>query len=185
MVPQHYLIFSEMRIDIYLVESGMTASRTEAKRCIEDGRVTVNGVVVTKPSYDISGVEDVSVLSSDVSFVGRGGIKLEGAIKAFDVQIAGKLCLDIGASSGGFTDCLLQHSARKIYAVDVGESQLHEKIAENPCVIIMDGTNARYLNKADFEEDIDGIVTDVSFISLRLIFPKFFACSSNSASIEG
>ena len=157
-----------MRADKYLSE--VFESRTKAAEAISKGLVLVNGKPI-RAKDEIRETDKIEILSAEESFVSNGGYKLQRAVKAFSLDFTDKVFVDIGASTGGFTDCLLQNGAKKVYAVDVGESLLHEKLQNNPAIVIMDNTNARYLTCADFPEIIDGIVTDVSFISLRLIFP--------------
>ena len=156
-----------MRADKFFAER--FGSRTKAAEALEKGWVLINGKPVRPKDEVKEGAEIVFVESGD-RFVSNGGYKLARAFERFDCTASG-VFVDIGASTGGFTDCLLQNGASRVYAVDVGESQLHDTIASDERVIIMDSTNARYLEKSDFPEAIDGVVTDVSFISLRLIFP--------------
>ncbi len=181
-----------MRIDLYLVQNGYADSRTLAQKLIADGAVTVDGRPARKPSEDISeGDHTVTVASTaDTRYVGRGGLKLEAALQAFPVDVTGRVVADIGASTGGFTDCLLQHGAACVYAVDAGHGQLHPKLLADPRVRSAEGMNARGLTSADlcrveaewqathggsafapFEGRVDGIVMDVSFISQTLLHP--------------
>ena len=157
-----------MRADKYFSEH--FGSRTKASEAIEKGLVLVNGQPV-KPKYEIKETDAITFIQSEISFVSNGGYKLYRALKTFDYSCEGKTFVDIGASTGGFTDCLLQHGADKVYAVDVGESLLHDRLKTNKKICLLENTNARYLKKTDFIDVIDGVVTDVSFISLRLIFP--------------
>ena len=157
-----------MRADKFFAEK--FGSRTKAAEALEKGWVLVNGKAL-RPKDEIPENAEILFVEEGNRFVSNGGYKLERAFERFGIVADGLVFVDIGASNGGFTDCLLQNNGKKVYAVDVGESQLHKKIAEDARVIVMDGTNARYLAKSDFSEDIQGIVTDVSFISLRLIFP--------------
>ena len=157
-----------MRADKYFAEH--FGSRTKAAEAIEKGLVLVNGKVI-KSKTEIAENDVITYVESETSFVSNGGYKLDRAIKEFSVDCKDKVFVDIGASTGGFTDCLLQNGAKRVYAVDVGESLLHESLAGDARIIPMENTNARYLQKEDFDEEIDGVVTDVSFISLRLIFP--------------
>lgn len=164
-----------MRIDVYLAESGILASRTEAKRFIDEGAVYVEGVQITKPSFDICGFEGkVFVDKSIKKYVSRGGIKLKGAINAFNVSVTGKKCLDIGASSGGFTDCLLQEGAEHVIAVDSGSGQIVSSLRNDPRVTVIENYNARYMNPGDFEYSPDIAVMDVSFISATYIIPSVY-----------
>jgi 23S rRNA (cytidine1920-2'-O)/16S rRNA (cytidine1409-2'-O)-methyltransferase len=153
-------------------------SRTKAAEAIEKGLVLINGKPI-KSKTEINENDGITFIEAETSFVSNGGYKLDRAIKTFAFDCFGKVFVDIGASTGGFTDCLLQNGAKKIYAVDVGESLLHESLLGRKEIVQMDNTNARYLTKEDFPENIDGIVTDVSFISLRLIFPVIKEILSN------
>ena len=157
-----------MRADKFLAER--FGSRTKAAEAIEKGWVLVNGKKI-RPKDEIKESDIVSCLEIEQQYVSNGGYKLARALEAFHIPVKDGIFVDIGASTGGFTDCLLQNGAKKVFAVDVGSCLLHEKIALDDRVIIMDETNARYLKKDDFLDTIDAIVTDVSFISLRLIFP--------------
>jgi 23S rRNA (cytidine1920-2'-O)/16S rRNA (cytidine1409-2'-O)-methyltransferase len=159
------------RLDVLLVERGLAESREKAQRLIRAGQVLVRDAPAGKPGHEYPPDCDLRVRQTD-RFVGRGGHKLEEAFLRFPLLTAeGKTCVDIGASTGGFTDCLLQHGAAKVYAVDVGRSQLHARLAADPRVTVLDGCNARHLEAGDLPETPDLAVTDVSFISLRLILP--------------
>ena len=157
-----------MRADKYFAEK--YGSRTKAAEAIEKGLVLVNGKPV-RTKDEIRETDVITFVQAEQSFVSNGGYKLARAIETFGFSCKDKVFVDIGASTGGFTDCLLQNGAAKIYAVDVGESLLHESLVGNEKIVRMENTNARYLTEADFSEPIDAVVTDVSFISLRLIFP--------------
>lgn len=157
-----------MRADKYFAEK--FGSRTKSAEAIEKGLVLMNGKKI-RAKDEINGTEEFSFPVAEESFVSNGGYKLSRAIKTFRFDCANKVFADIGASTGGFSDCLLQNGAKTIYAVDVGESLLHERIADNPRIVKMENTNARYLTKSDFPERIDGVTIDVSFISLKLILP--------------
>ena len=157
-----------MRADKYFAER--FGSRTKAAEAIEKGLVLVNEKPI-KPKTEILETDKIIFLQAEEAFVSNGGYKLDRALKTFEFDCKDKVFADIGASTGGFTDCLLQYGAARVYAVDVGESLLHEQLQGNPKIVSMENTNARYLKKTDFPEKIDGVVTDVSFISLRLIFP--------------
>ena len=160
-----------MRLDLFLAESGLCNSRTDAKNFILSGSVTVDGEVVKKPSYDVDASQTVTVDKSTKKYVGRGGLKLEAAIKHFGICAKDRLAIDIGASSGGFTDCLLQNGAEYVYSLDVGHSQLDIKLRNDKRVGVIENFNARYAKKSDFAKEIDIIVMDVSFISQTLIYP--------------
>lgn len=157
-----------MRADKFLAEK--FGSRTKAAEAIERGWVLVNGKKI-RAKDEITFEDVLTFIENGERFVSNGGYKLARAFETFKIVAEGKVFADIGASTGGFTDCLLQNGAKTVYAIDVGISQLHPKIASDSRVVVMDDTNARYLNPLDFESLMDGIVTDVSFISLRHIFP--------------
>ena len=164
-----------MRIDVYLADSGILSSRTEAKRFIDEGAVYVDGVQVTKPSFDVFGMEDkVFVDRSVKQYVSRGGIKLKGALSAFGVSANGKRCLDVGASSGGFTDCLLQEGAAHVIAVDSGSGQMAKTLREDSRVTVIENYNARYMTPGDFDYTPELAVMDVSFISATYIIPSLY-----------
>lgn len=162
----------KLRLDLYTVENGIIKSRERAKELIKSGNVTVNGSAVDKPSYNISEADTVEVLCEQLKYVGRGGLKLEKALEMFNIELGGKICADIGASTGGFTDCMLQNNAEKVYAIDVGHDQLDESLAQNSRVINLEKTNIKNLPSDYFAEQIDFITADVSFISLKQIIPK-------------
>lgn len=153
-----------------MTEQGLAESRSRAQAMIAEGFVLMNGKTVKKPSVAVSEGDTVTV-TEKLRFVSRGGEKLLGAIKEFAPQIEGMTCVDIGASTGGFTDCLLQHGAKKVYAVDSGTDQLHPTVAGNPRVIKMEKTNARTLTWETLGERCELAVMDVSFISQTLLYP--------------
>jgi len=158
------------RLDVLLVERGLAESREKAQRLILAGAVRINGQIADKAGRPCA--TDVALeLEKPPRFVGRGGEKLEEAFVRFALDVRGLCCLDIGASTGGFTDCLLQHGAARIYAVDVGHGQLDWRLRTDPRVVVMDGVNARHLDPTYFPEPGQFAVADVSFISLTLILP--------------
>lgn len=158
------------RLDLLLVERGLTGSRSAAQRVIRAGEVTVDGQRVDKPGTSVP--EDARIdLREEPRWVSQGGIKLEKAIREFAIQVRGRICLDVGASTGGFTDCLLQHGAKKVYAVDVGKGQLDWSLRNDPRVVPLEGINARYLKPEQIGEPVDLATVDVSFISLAKIAP--------------
>jgi len=161
------------RIDLLLVSRGLFESREKAQRAIMAGLVKAGDVVVDKPGTKVADDALLSV-KEQCRYVGRGGLKMEAALKHFGVDPTGRICLDIGASTGGFTDCLLQHGAAKVHAIDVGHSQLDWKIRSDPRVAVREKLNARYLTREDIPDPIDICVIDVSFISLTLILPAAF-----------
>ena len=157
-----------MRADKFFADK--FGSRTKAAEAIEKGLVLINGKPI-KPKTEVAETAEITFIEGEERFVSNGGYKLDRAIKTFNFDCKDKVFADIGASTGGFTDCLLQNGAKKVYAIDVGESLLHESLLDNEKIVQMENTNARYLTKEDFADGLDGVVTDVSFISLRLIFP--------------
>lgn len=157
-----------MRLDLYLVENAYVKSRQKAKSLIEEGNVKVNGMPVLKPSYEIKDECEIEVFES-CPYVSRGGLKLEGILKATKTEVLDKVCLDIGASTGGFTHCLLLNGAKKVFAVDSGTNQLDKLLKEDSRVISMEGFNARALALDDIKETVDIVTIDVSFISQNLI----------------
>lgn len=166
------LSVNTMRLDVFLTENNLYKSRNKAVEGIKKGEVLINGNVIDKPSYDVNVATDkVEICAEEKPFVSLGGYKMQRAINYFMPQIDGKIFLDVGASTGGFTDCLLRHNAKKVYAIDVGEGLLDKTIACDERVCVMDRTNARYLIKEQFETLADGITVDCSFISLEYILP--------------
>ncbi|MGN0695785.1 MAG: TlyA family RNA methyltransferase [Oscillospiraceae bacterium] len=158
-----------MRADEYLVKSGSAASRQRAKELILSGGVLIGGNPVKKPSSDVMGDEEIKIIGETLKYVSRGGLKLEKAAKVFDISFEGKKCVDFGASTGGFTDCMLQGGAAVVYAVDVGHGQLDKKLLSDSRVINMEGFNLRSITADDIGGRADILVCDVSFISLKLI----------------
>jgi 23S rRNA (cytidine1920-2'-O)/16S rRNA (cytidine1409-2'-O)-methyltransferase len=164
----------KQRLDTLLVARGCFTSREKAQRAIMAGEVIVGGHRVDKPGAQVAEEAEI-VVKGGLRYVSRGGLKLEGALRAFGIDPTGAVCLDIGASTGGFTDCLLQHGAAKVYAIDVGHSQLDWKIRSDPRVVVREKLNARYLAPGVDMPETAGICTiDVSFISLTLILPPAF-----------
>ena len=159
------------RLDKLLVERGLVKSRERAKALIMAGKVLVNGRVVDKAGTPVPVDSKIELKGEDIPYVSRGGLKLETAIKEFGLKVKGFTCLDIGASTGGFTDCLLKHGAEKVYAVDVGKGQLDWSLRQDERVISIEGFNARYLTEKEVPEKVDLITIDVSFISLEKILP--------------
>jgi len=165
---------AKQRLDQLLVQRGLCDSREQAKRLILADQVVVEGVPKPKPGQNVA--EDIEIrLKERPKYVGRGGLKLEGALKEFEIPVEGKVGIDIGASTGGFTDCLLQAGAAKVYAFDVGTNQLVYKLREDPRVVSREKFNCRHLSPEDVEELADIIVMDVSFISLTKILPAAFS----------
>lgn len=159
------------RLDVILVNNGLASSRDNAKRTIMAGLVTVDGIVETKSGQKFDVDSEFKVKDKLLKYVSRGGLKLEKAIQSFSIKLNGCYAVDMGASTGGFTDCMLMNGALKVYALDVGYGQLDYKLRVDPRVINMEKTNIRYLDTTLIEEPIDFISIDVSFISLRHMFP--------------
>lgn len=155
------------RLDAELVRRGLATGRERAKEYIQSGSVAVNGVPAKKPSETVSECDDIKLVGETMKYVGRGGLKLEGALNAFSIDLHGKICLDIGASTGGFTDCMLQNGAQKVYAVDVGHGQLAEKLKSDSRVVNIEGVNVKDLTSDLISEAIDFVCADLSFISVR------------------
>ncbi len=170
------------RLDQELVERGLCDSREKAKRAIIAGQVRVNQQTARKPSDSVSATDELS-LDAPEKYVSRGGHKLEHALTDFGIQVAGKTAIDLGASTGGFTDCLLQHGAKKVFAVDVGAGQLAWKLRMDARVIVMEKTNARDLRPDRFPGLADIITADCSFISLQKILPAAVALLQPSGKI--
>jgi 23S rRNA (cytidine1920-2'-O)/16S rRNA (cytidine1409-2'-O)-methyltransferase len=158
------------RLDRVIKDRRLIRSRSRAQRMIEAGRVKVNGQIVSRPGHPVDSEAEIEILGYE-PYVSRGGEKLEAALERFRIDPKGRVCLDVGASTGGFTDCLLQHGAAKVYAIDVGHDQLHPRLRSHPLVVAREGLNARYLEPKDIDEPIDLATVDVSFISLKLILP--------------
>ncbi len=161
----------KIRLDLLLVQRGLVESREKAKRMIMAGLVEANNHISDKPGHLIPVSSEISLKKPSLPYVSRGGLKLEAALDRFLVEVKGKILLDVGASTGGFTDCLLQRGAEKVVAVDVGYGQLHWKIRQDPRVVVFEKTNIRYLGPEQIKEPINGAVIDVSFISLKLVIP--------------
>ncbi|MFZ5471029.1 MAG: TlyA family RNA methyltransferase [Myxococcota bacterium] len=159
------------RIDVLLVERGLAESRAKAQALILAGQVVVADQRVDKPGAQVSVDADLRLKGEVLPFVSRGGLKLQAALDHFGLDVRGKVCADIGASTGGFTDCLLQRGAARVYALDVGYGQLHEKLRQDARVISKERVNARHLTEADLPERVECVTIDVSFISLKLVLP--------------
>jgi 23S rRNA (cytidine1920-2'-O)/16S rRNA (cytidine1409-2'-O)-methyltransferase len=159
-----------LRLDQLLVERGLAESRAKAQALVLAGQVLLDGQKAAKSGHAVAADARVEVLAQP-RFVGRGGLKLEAALEHFQIDVGGRLCLDVGSSTGGFTDCMLQRGARHVYAVDVGAGQLDWKLRGDARVTVREGINARYLRFEDIGETVDLAVFDVSFISVTLIVP--------------
>jgi 23S rRNA (cytidine1920-2'-O)/16S rRNA (cytidine1409-2'-O)-methyltransferase len=165
---------SKLRADVLLTEKGLAPSRARAQALILAGKVFVGEKRIEKSGEALDAASPIQVREADHPFVSRGGIKLEGALDAFEYDPTGKVVADFGASTGGFTDCLLQRGATKVFAIDVGYGQLHDKLRQDPRVISMERTNARYVNREDLSGPVDLVVIDASFIGLEKLLPAAY-----------
>jgi 23S rRNA (cytidine1920-2'-O)/16S rRNA (cytidine1409-2'-O)-methyltransferase len=159
------------RLDLIIVERGLAASRDRARALIMSGKALVNGQVVDKPGTFIAADSLIAIRGVDLPYVSRGGLKLEGALKDFALEVSGWVCLDVGASTGGFTDCLLQRGASRVYAVDVGYGQLAWRLRRDSRVVVIERTNIRHMPIDRIPDAVDLITIDVSFISLKIVVP--------------
>ena len=168
------------RLDQLLVERGLADSREKAQALIMAGAVMVNGQKAAKPGHSLA--DDVLIeVTQKLPFVGRGGLKLQRALDHFKIDVTGKVCLDVGSSTGGFTDCLLQRGAQRVYAVDAGTGQLDWKLRNDPRVVVHENVNARYLDRSIVPEPIEFSCFDVSFISVTMVIPPAVALMTEAA----
>jgi len=170
------------RLDKVIKQRRLIRSRSRAQRMIESGRVVVDGRIIDRPGHPIDPEAKIEILAFE-RYVSRGGEKLEAALEQFRIDPAGKVCLDVGASTGGFTDCLLQSKVAKVYAIDVGHDQLHPSLRRDPRVVVREGLNARYLEPQDIGDPIELVTIDVSFISLKLVLPPLIEILSPNGDI--
>lgn len=170
------------RLDQALVDRGLSESRAKARAAIEAGRVRVNGAAAAKPGL---GVSDTDLIEAEPAhpWVGRGALKLLGALELWPIPVAGRVCLDVGASTGGFTEVLLSRGALRVYAVDVGRGQLHPRVAGDPRVVALEGVDARRLDRALVPEPVDLLVCDASFIGLAKVLPAALALAGPGAEL--
>ena len=165
----------KIRLDKLLLERGLTSSRERAQALILAGKVLVGGQKIEKAGTAVDADADIRLLGEDLKYVGRGGLKLEKALEHWHIDVKNKICLDVGASTGGFTDCLLQHGASRVIAVDTGHGQIDFRLRRDTRVRLLEKTNARYLTKEQVGELVDFIAMDVSFISATLVLPAAIA----------
>src|SRR2546423_3344554 len=161
----------KQRLDVALVERGLCETRSKAQSLIMARRILVNGQHVDKAGASVADDDELRIEELEHPWVGRGGMKLAHALREFGISVEGRVCADIGASTGGFTDVMLKNGARKVYAIDVGYGQIDASLRNDPRVVNREKVNARYLTAGDFDEAIDFVSVDVSFISLKLILP--------------
>lgn len=166
-----------MRLDKLLLARGLTTSRERAQALILAGKVLVNGQKMEKAGASIDDSSEIRLLGDDLKYVSRGGLKLEEALKHWQIDVAGKICLDVGTSTGGFTDCLLQRGALRVIAVDTGHGQIDFRLRQDARVRLLEKTNARYLTSEQVGEVVDVVVMDVSFISATLVLPAVLAAA--------
>jgi 23S rRNA (cytidine1920-2'-O)/16S rRNA (cytidine1409-2'-O)-methyltransferase len=171
------------RLDLIVVEKGMAKSRQRAQAIIMAGKVLVNERPVNKPGFFVSSEDRVELKGTDIPYVSRGGLKLEAALDELSLDVAGSICIDVGASTGGFTDCLLQHGVERVYAVDVGYGQLAWKLRQDPRVTVIERTNVRYMTADAIPAPVDLVTIDVSFISLKIVVPAIIKFLKSDASI--
>ena len=174
---------TKVRLDVEMVKRNLAPSRERARAEIMAGEVRVDGVPATKAGQEIPETAEIVVVQAAIPFVSRGGLKLDKAIKVFPIDLTGRVCADIGASTGGFTDVMLQNGAKRVYAIDVGYGQLDWSLRNDSRVTVMERTNARNMAPAWFDEPISFASIDVSFISLRLILPPLFACLQDGGEV--
>ncbi len=170
---------AKIRLDVYLTENGFAPSRNAAQAMIMAGDVYINNQKALKAGETVAGTENIEVRERTAKYVSRGGLKLEKAMQVFPIDLTDKVCMDIGASTGGFTDCMLQNGASKVYAIDVGYGQLAWKLRQNDKVINMERTNIRYLDPGSLDPVPDFFSVDVSFISLKLVLPVAYSAIKN------
>lgn len=162
---------AKQRLDVYLVENGLVGSRSAAQAMIMAGEVYIGGQKAQKAGEQVTGGENIEIRGKSLKYVSRGGLKLDKAIAVFSPSLDDKICMDIGASTGGFTDCMLQNGAKKVYSVDVGYGQLAWKLRQDERVVNLERTNIRYVTEEQVSDKIDFFSVDVSFISLKLVLP--------------
>lgn len=177
----------KVRIDKLLVDRGLVASRERAQAMVLSGRVLVNEQKVEKAGASVDSESAIRLLGEDLKYVSRGGLKLEGALQNWKIDLTGRVCIDVGASTGGFTDCMLQHGAAEVIAVDTGYGQIHARLRSDPRVKLLEKTNARYLSAEDLAKGspsapISFIAIDVSFISVTLVLPAVVAAAFGQSS---
>jgi 23S rRNA (cytidine1920-2'-O)/16S rRNA (cytidine1409-2'-O)-methyltransferase len=173
----------KQRLDLILIEKGLAKGRQRAQALVMAGKVVVNGHPVDKPGFFVSLEDRIELKGADIPYVSRGGLKLEAALQELPLDVKGSTCIDVGASTGGFTDCLLQHGAECVYAVDVGYGQLAWSLRQDPRVIVIERTNVRHMTADAIPAPVDLITIDVSFISLKIVVPAIIKFMKPDASI--
>lgn len=173
------------RLDKLLFDRGLAASRERAQALILAGKVLVDGQTISKAGTPVEVGAEIRLLGEDLKYVSRGGLKLEKALEHWKIDVAGKVCLDVGTSTGGFTDCLLQHGAAKVIAIDTGHGQIDYRLRQDPRVRLLEKTNARYLTREQVGEVVDFIAIDVSFISATLVLPAVIGAAFPASDRQG
>lgn len=176
---KHALADMKLRLDKLLLDRGMVPSRERAQALILAGRVLVNEQKVEKPGTQITPDAEIKLLGNDLRYVSRGGLKLERALQHWKIDLHGRSCMDVGASTGGFTDCMLQHGAARVIAIDTGYGQIDNRLRQDPRVSLLERTNARYLHDNQLQFAVDFFAMDVSFISATLVLPALLAAIRN------
>ena len=176
------MVENKERLDVLVVQKGILFTRERAKENIINGNVLVDGIIVKKYGKKVELSSNIEFIGEDNPYVSRGGLKLAKAINSFEINLKAKICMDIGASTGGFTDCMLQHGAYKVYSIDVGTNQLDNKLRSDPRVVSMENTNIRYLSQDSISELGDFASIDVSFISLEKVIPNLLSLLKDDAS---
>jgi len=177
------MVENRERLDVLVVKRRILCSRERAKENIIAGNIFVDGIITTKYGKKVDSLSCIEFIGEDIPFVSRGGLKLQKAINSFGIDIKGKVCLDIGASTGGFTDCMLAHGACKVFAIDVGTNQLDDKLRGDSRVVSMEKTNIRYLSEESIGELADFASIDVSFISLAKVIPNLLNLLKDDGSV--
>ena len=175
----------KQRLDKLIFDRGLASSRERAHALILAGKVLVDGQKISKAGTGVETDADIRLLGEDLKYVSRGGLKLERALEHWKINVSGKICLDIGTSTGGFADCLLQHGAAKVIAVDTGHGQIDYRLRQDPRVRLLERTNARYLTREQLGENVDFIAVDVSFISATLVLPAVVAAALPESNRHG
>jgi 23S rRNA (cytidine1920-2'-O)/16S rRNA (cytidine1409-2'-O)-methyltransferase len=175
---------TKIRLDQLLLQRGLVPSRERAQALVIEGKVLVDGQKIIKSGTSVALESEIRLLGEDLKYVSRGGLKLGRALDYWKIHVDGKTCLDVGASTGGFTDCLLQNGAKHVIAVDTGHGQIAMKLRQDPRVRLLEKTNARYLTREQLGETVDLIVMDVSFISATIVLPSVFAAAFPSGAAD-
>ena len=185
MLTRRWEKITKQRLDKLLFERGLAASRERAQAMILAGKVLVDGQKISKAGTGVEPGAEIRVLGEDLKYVSRGGLKLEKALEHWQIDVSKKVCLDVGTSTGGFTDCLLQRGAAKVIAADTGQGQIDYRLRQDSRVRVLEKTNARYLTQAQVGESVDLIAVDVSFISATLVLPAVIAAAFPAIDRQG